>query len=112
MEIHIENTQFQELQHQEVLDRNSLTHRSTTRFPTATFTGSSFWLSVIVRTLIWRVGLGLIRQLMAAPAMSEWIEGEIGDRPQSPALEDFLRKNCISQWHPIGTCRVRTTTCC
>jgi len=58
----------------------------------------------------WRVGLGLIRELMAAPAMSEWVEGEIGDRPEGLALEDFVRKNCISQWHPIGTCRMSSDT--
>jgi choline dehydrogenase len=43
---------------------------------------------------------------MAAPAISEWVEGEIGDRPEGRALEDFVGKNCISQWHPIGTCRM------
>jgi len=58
----------------------------------------------------WRVGLKLIRELMAAPAMSEWVEGEIGDRPEGLALEDFVRKNCISQWHPIGTCRMSSDT--
>lgn len=56
--------------------------------------------------VIWRTGFTLLRQLMAAPGMDKWVEAEIGDCPQGMELEDYVRKNSISQWHPVGTCRM------
>jgi choline dehydrogenase len=56
--------------------------------------------------VVWRIGLNLLRELMAAPGMNEWVEGEIGDHPDGMQLEDYVRKNCFSQWHPVGTCRM------
>lgn len=56
--------------------------------------------------VIWRTGFKLLRQLMAAPGMDEWVEAEIGDGPEGKKLEEYVRKNSISQWHPVGTCRM------
>jgi choline dehydrogenase len=56
----------------------------------------------------WRAGFKLLRELMAAPAMNDWVGGEIGDRPLGNDLETYIRKNCISQWHPVGTCRMNS----
>ncbi len=56
--------------------------------------------------VIWRTGFALLRRLMAAPGMDEWVEAEIGDCPQGMELEEYVRKNSITQWHPVGTCRM------
>lgn len=56
--------------------------------------------------VIWRTGFTLLRRLMAAPGMDEWVEREIGDCPEGMKLEEYVRKNSISQWHPVGTCRM------
>lgn len=56
--------------------------------------------------VIWRTGFTLLRRLMAAPGMDEWVEAEIGDCPQGMELEEYVRKNSITQWHPVGTCRM------
>jgi choline dehydrogenase len=56
--------------------------------------------------VIWRTAFTLLRHLMSAPGMAEWVEAEIGDCPRGMELEDYVRKNSISQWHPVGTCRM------
>ncbi len=56
--------------------------------------------------VLWQTGFKLLRQLMAAPGMDEWVEAEIRDCPQGKTLEEYVRKNSISQWHPVGTCRM------
>ena len=56
-----------------------------------------------------RTAIRLTREIFAQPAFDEYRGGEIapGDAAQSDeALDDFVRENVESAYHPCGTCRM------
>lgn len=56
-----------------------------------------------VQTLI--EAIGIIRELVKTKAMSAVYEGEIAPGPDAD-LEGFVRSQCTTIWHPVGTCKI------
>ncbi len=58
-----------------------------------------------------REGVKMVRRIFATPPLSEVIADEVRPGAHVTAdaeIEDFLRRNCETAYHPAGTCRMGT----
>jgi choline dehydrogenase-like flavoprotein len=54
-------------------------------------------------------GIGIARELLRTPAFQELHSTELlpgAEVRERTALEDFVRQNCVTVHHPVGTCRM------
>jgi len=48
-----------------------------------------------------------LRRLLNTPLMTElWVEKELAPAKDGIELEEWLRQNAFSMWHPVGTCKM------
>ncbi len=57
-----------------------------------------------------RTALKRVRHLFESPALSAVTGPPLGPGPDldDAALDDWIRENLVTQWHPVGTCRMGT----
>ncbi|MBI4821761.1 MAG: GMC family oxidoreductase N-terminal domain-containing protein [Deltaproteobacteria bacterium] len=66
------------------------------------------YLGAVADLDAFQAGLGLARKLAGTKAMEHLNGGEIfpGPNVEGEALRGFIKENCATIWHPVGTCKM------